>query len=101
MRDGQVVGSARRQFDPEFRGWCGACRRRDRPIGRSGCAAWIKPGAVAVDAGYNPGNVGDVEYPAASQRASPITPVPGGVGPMTTAVLMAQTVQAAEACEDQ
>ncbi|UVS78723.1 Bifunctional protein FolD protein [Actinokineospora sp. UTMC 2448] len=49
-----------------------------------------------MDAGYNPGNIGDVEYAAAEQRASLITPVPGGVGPMTIAVLLAQTVQAAE-----
>ncbi|HWC23474.1 MAG TPA: bifunctional 5,10-methylenetetrahydrofolate dehydrogenase/5,10-methenyltetrahydrofolate cyclohydrolase [Flexivirga sp.] len=58
--------------------------------------AWIKPGAVVVDAGYNPGNVGDVETAAAAARASYITPVPGGVGPMTIAVLMEQTVSAAE-----
>ncbi|WP_343034516.1 hypothetical protein [Amycolatopsis anabasis] len=58
---------------------------------------WIKPGAVVLDAGYNPGNVGDVEYDAARERASLITPVPGGVGPMTIAVLLAQTIQAAEA----
>lgn len=57
---------------------------------------WIKPGAVVVDAGYNPGNVGDVEFSAAKARASYITPVPGGVGPMTIAVLMEQTVTAAE-----
>jgi methylenetetrahydrofolate dehydrogenase (NADP+)/methenyltetrahydrofolate cyclohydrolase len=56
---------------------------------------WIKPGAVVVDAGYNPGNVGDVEYDAAAERASWITPVPGGVGPMTIATLLAQTVEAA------
>jgi methylenetetrahydrofolate dehydrogenase (NADP+)/methenyltetrahydrofolate cyclohydrolase len=58
---------------------------------------WIKPGAVVVDAGYNPGNIGDVEYVAARERAILITPVPGGVGPMTIAVLLALTVQAAEA----
>ncbi|MBW4721942.1 bifunctional 5,10-methylenetetrahydrofolate dehydrogenase/5,10-methenyltetrahydrofolate cyclohydrolase [Saccharothrix obliqua] len=58
---------------------------------------WIKPGAVVVDAGYNPGNVGDVEYAAAAERAGFITPVPGGVGPMTVALLLAQTVSAAEA----
>ncbi|WP_330359738.1 hypothetical protein [Mycobacteroides abscessus] len=57
---------------------------------------WIKPGAVVIDAGYNPGNVGDVEYAAAAQRARLITPVPGGVGPTTIAVLLAQTVDAAE-----
>ncbi|WP_028183131.1 bifunctional 5,10-methylenetetrahydrofolate dehydrogenase/5,10-methenyltetrahydrofolate cyclohydrolase [Salinispora arenicola] len=57
---------------------------------------WIKPGAVVVDAGYNAGNVGDVQAAAAANRASLITPVPGGVGPMTIAVLLAQTVDAAE-----
>lgn len=56
---------------------------------------WIKPGAVVIDAGYNPGNIGDVEFEGASERASLITPVPGGVGPMTIAVLLAQTVDAA------
>jgi methylenetetrahydrofolate dehydrogenase (NADP+)/methenyltetrahydrofolate cyclohydrolase len=56
---------------------------------------WIKPGAVVVDAGYNPGNVGDVEFEAAARRASLITPVPGGVGPMTVAVLLEQTARAA------
>jgi methylenetetrahydrofolate dehydrogenase (NADP+)/methenyltetrahydrofolate cyclohydrolase len=56
---------------------------------------WIKPGAVVIDAGYNAGNVGDVEYAAASERAAFITPVPGGVGPMTIATLLAQTMRAA------
>jgi methylenetetrahydrofolate dehydrogenase (NADP+)/methenyltetrahydrofolate cyclohydrolase len=57
---------------------------------------WIKQGAVVIDAGYNAGNVGDVEYAAAAERARLITPVPGGVGPMTIAVLLEQTVTAAE-----
>ncbi|WP_123027172.1 bifunctional 5,10-methylenetetrahydrofolate dehydrogenase/5,10-methenyltetrahydrofolate cyclohydrolase [Mycolicibacterium stellerae] len=57
--------------------------------------AWIKPGAVVIDAGYNPGNIGDVEYAPAAERASLITPVPGGVGPTTIAVLLHQTVTAA------
>ncbi|GHE80314.1 bifunctional protein FolD [Amycolatopsis deserti] len=55
---------------------------------------WIKPGAVVVDAGYAD-NSGDVEYDAAAERASWITPVPGGVGPMTIATLIAQTIRAA------
>lgn len=55
---------------------------------------WIKDGAVVVDAGYNEGNVGDVDFDAASRRASLITPVPGGVGPMTIATLISQTVAA-------
>jgi len=56
---------------------------------------WIKPGAVVIDAGYNEGNVGDVEYDAAASRAGLITPVPGGVGPMTIATLIDQTALAA------
>lgn len=52
---------------------------------------WIKPGAVVIDAGYNPGDVGDVHYPSAAEQASYITPVPGGVGPMTVATLIDQT----------
>lgn len=56
----------------------------------------IKPGAVVVDAGYNAGNVGDVDFGSAVSRAGLITPVPGGVGPMTIAVLLEQTVTAAE-----
>ncbi|MER5453115.1 bifunctional 5,10-methylenetetrahydrofolate dehydrogenase/5,10-methenyltetrahydrofolate cyclohydrolase [Streptomyces sp. NPDC002766] len=55
----------------------------------------IKPGAVVVDAGYNAGNVGDVDFDSAAERASLITPVPGGVGPMTIATLLEQTVDAA------
>ncbi|MGA5473034.1 bifunctional 5,10-methylenetetrahydrofolate dehydrogenase/5,10-methenyltetrahydrofolate cyclohydrolase [Streptomyces arboris] len=55
----------------------------------------IKPGAVVIDAGYNPGNVGDVDFASAAERAGLITSVPGGVGPMTIAVLLAQTVEAA------
>ncbi|MEN6498700.1 MAG: bifunctional methylenetetrahydrofolate dehydrogenase/methenyltetrahydrofolate cyclohydrolase FolD [Thermoguttaceae bacterium] len=58
--------------------------------------AWIKEGAVVVDAGYHPGNVGDVELSAVRDKCSAYTPVPGGVGPMTIATLMAQTVEAAE-----
>jgi len=56
---------------------------------------WIKPGAVVIDAGYNEGNIGDVDFDEAVQVASMITPVPGGVGPMTIATLIAQTAQAA------
>ena len=58
---------------------------------------WIKKGAIVVDIGINRINnklVGDVEYEVASQNASYITPVPGGVGPMTVATLMENTLQA-------
>jgi methylenetetrahydrofolate dehydrogenase (NADP+)/methenyltetrahydrofolate cyclohydrolase len=58
--------------------------------------AWLKPGAVVVDAGYNEGNVGDVHAEEAARVASLLTPVPGGVGPMTIALLLEQTVDAAE-----
>ncbi len=59
--------------------------------------AWIRDGAVVVDAGYHPGNVGDVELSAVIDRCAAYTPVPGGVGPMTIATLITQTVEAAEA----
>jgi methylenetetrahydrofolate dehydrogenase (NADP+)/methenyltetrahydrofolate cyclohydrolase len=58
---------------------------------------WIKKGAIVVDIGINRINnklVGDVEFQVASQNASYITPVPGGVGPMTVATLMENTLQA-------
>lgn len=57
---------------------------------------WIKSGAVVLDAGYNKGNIGDCEYDGCAQRASAITPVPGGVGPVTISMLLKHTVEAAE-----
>nr|WP_240343809.1 tetrahydrofolate dehydrogenase/cyclohydrolase catalytic domain-containing protein [Paenibacillus sp. SYP-B3998] len=57
---------------------------------------WIKRGAVVIDAGYNSGNIGDVDYKACLTNASAITPVPAGVGPVTIAVLLKHTVDAAE-----
>ncbi|WP_305883744.1 hypothetical protein [Actinoallomurus soli] len=63
--------------------------------GRASTGARTSPGAVVIDAGSNPGNVGDVDFETARTRASLITPVPGGVGPMTIAVLLEQTVDAA------
>ncbi|MFD0818034.1 bifunctional 5,10-methylenetetrahydrofolate dehydrogenase/5,10-methenyltetrahydrofolate cyclohydrolase [Micromonospora zhanjiangensis] len=57
---------------------------------------WLKPGAVVVDAGYHPGGVGDVDFDAARAVAGMLTPMPGGVGPMTIAILLEQTVRAAE-----
>jgi methylenetetrahydrofolate dehydrogenase (NADP+)/methenyltetrahydrofolate cyclohydrolase len=60
---------------------------------------WIKPGAVVLDVGMNRNDAGklcgDVEFVAAKERASYITPVPGGVGPMTIAMLLGNTVRAA------
>ncbi|TPG64106.1 bifunctional methylenetetrahydrofolate dehydrogenase/methenyltetrahydrofolate cyclohydrolase FolD [Ewingella americana] len=65
---------------------------------------WIKPGAIVVDVGINrleSGKVvGDVEFDAAAERASFITPVPGGVGPMTVATLIQNTLQACEEYHD-
>ena len=60
---------------------------------------WVKPGAVVIDVGINRlddgGLCGDVEFDVAKERASMITPVPGGVGPMTIATLLENTVHAA------
>lgn len=61
-------------------------------------ADWIKHGAVIIDAGYHPGGVGDIDLKSAAPHCSAYTPVPGGVGPMTIAMLMRQTVDAAEQC---
>lgn len=82
------------------------CRTADVLVAAVGRAEmvrgdWIKPGAVVIDAGYNKvegrdGDVGDVHFESASQVASWITPVPGGVGPMTVASLLQNTVTAAE-----
>lgn len=65
---------------------------------------WIKPGAVVIDVGINrleSGKVvGDVAFEAAAERAAWITPVPGGVGPMTVATLIQNTLQACEEYHD-
>lgn len=55
--------------------------------------SWIKDGAVIVDAGYNSGNVGDIDIDEAKDRVYAYTPVPGGVGPMTISALLTQTVE--------
>lgn len=72
-------------------------------VGRPGLipGEWVKPGAVVIDVGINRLDdgrlVGDVGFEAAAARASWITPVPGGVGPMTVATLMQNTLEAADA----
>ena len=62
--------------------------------------AWIRPGAVVIDVGINRGSdgklCGDVEFAVARERAAYVSPVPGGVGPMTVAMLLSNTVAAAE-----
>jgi methylenetetrahydrofolate dehydrogenase (NADP+) / methenyltetrahydrofolate cyclohydrolase len=83
----------------------GVCRRADVLIAAVGRAQmvkgdWVKPGAVVIDVGMNrteAGLVGDVDFAQAAEVASAITPVPGGVGPMTIAMLLANTVVAARA----
>ncbi|MFB6466169.1 bifunctional 5,10-methylenetetrahydrofolate dehydrogenase/5,10-methenyltetrahydrofolate cyclohydrolase [Cytobacillus sp. Hz8] len=57
---------------------------------------WLKEGTVVLDAGYNEGNIGDVDYDSCFEKASAITPVPGGVGPVTISMLLKHTVDSAE-----
>ncbi len=59
-------------------------------------ADWVKEGAVVVDAGYHPGGVGDIELGPLYDKCSAVTPVPGGVGPMTINTLIYQTVDSGE-----
>jgi methylenetetrahydrofolate dehydrogenase (NADP+)/methenyltetrahydrofolate cyclohydrolase len=85
------------------------CRRADILVVAAGHAelvrgAWIKPGATVIDVGISrvagegrPRLVGDVAFEEASRVAGAITPVPGGVGPMTIACLLANTLRAASA----
>jgi methylenetetrahydrofolate dehydrogenase (NADP+)/methenyltetrahydrofolate cyclohydrolase len=81
------------------------CRRGDILIAAVGQpnlirGDWVKDGAAVIDVGINRedqgGLVGDVEFPAAAERARWITPVPGGVGPMTIAMLLRNTLTAAK-----
>ncbi len=81
------------------------CRRADVLIAAVGVPRlvqgdWVKPGAVVIDVGVTrleAGLTGDVDFPAAAERARAITPVPGGVGPMTIACLLRNTLDAARA----
>ena len=80
------------------------CRRADILVSAAGrrgliTADMVKPGAVVIDVAMNRGEdgrlCGDVDYAAVSEKADYITPVPGGVGPMTRAMLMENTYKAA------
>jgi methylenetetrahydrofolate dehydrogenase (NADP+)/methenyltetrahydrofolate cyclohydrolase len=81
------------------------CRRADVLVAAVGsprlvAGDWVKPGATVIDVGVNrtdEGLVGDVDFEAAREVAGAITPVPGGVGPMTIAMLLANTARAARA----
>jgi methylenetetrahydrofolate dehydrogenase (NADP+) / methenyltetrahydrofolate cyclohydrolase len=81
------------------------CRRADILVAAVGSprlvkGGWIKPGATVIDVGTNrtdDGLVGDVDFEAAREVAGAITPVPGGVGPMTIAMLLSNTLRAASA----
>ncbi len=81
------------------------CRRADVLVAAVGRARmvqgdWVKPGATVIDVGINrtdEGLVGDVDFDAAAERAARITPVPRGVGPMTIAMLLRNTLEAARA----
>jgi methylenetetrahydrofolate dehydrogenase (NADP+)/methenyltetrahydrofolate cyclohydrolase len=83
----------------------GACARADVLVAAVGVPRLlggdaVKEGAVVIDVGVNrtdDGLVGDVDFEAAAERAAAITPVPGGVGPMTIAMLLVNTVAAARA----
>lgn len=76
-------------------------RRADIVVGAVGIpkfiqADWVKEGAVLLDAGYNPGNIGDIDLENAIEKCTAYTPVPGGVGPMTIISLMQQAIESAE-----
>ena len=85
------------------------CRRADvlvAAVGRPRMVQgdWVKPGATVIDVGINrtdDGLVGDVDFEPAAERAGLITPVPGGVGPMTIAMLLRNTLLAAQAAAAQ
>jgi methylenetetrahydrofolate dehydrogenase (NADP+) / methenyltetrahydrofolate cyclohydrolase len=84
------------------------CRRADILVAAVGSPRmvrgdWVKPGATVIDVGINrtdEGLVGDVDFDAALEVAGAITPVPGGVGPMTIAMLLRNTVLAARRASD-
>ncbi len=98
---GATVTSTHR-FTQDLQGFVGMADILVVAVGRRGLVPgeWVKPGAVVIDVGINrdaQGHLcGDVDFAAAAARAAWITPVPGGVGPMTVATLMQNTLEAAE-----
>lgn len=90
------------RFTEDLAGFVAAADILVVAVGRPGLVRgeWIKPGATVIDVGINrraDGSLtGDVEFAVAAERAAWITPVPGGVGPMTVATLMENTLEAAE-----
>lgn len=90
------------RFTRDLAGQVGRAELLVAAVGRPGLikGEWIRPGAIVIDVGMNrtvDGKLtGDVEYEAATARAGWITPVPGGVGPMTVATLLQNTLHAAE-----
>jgi methylenetetrahydrofolate dehydrogenase (NADP+) / methenyltetrahydrofolate cyclohydrolase len=86
------------------------CRRADVLVAAVGkaklvTAEMVREGAVVIDVGTNRGDdgklVGDVDFDAVAENAAAITPVPGGVGPMTIAMLLVNTVRAARLQQDE
>lgn len=79
----------------------GLVRQADIVVGAVGKpelikAEWIKDGAVVIDAGYHAGGMGDIEKEGLASRVSALTPVPGGVGPMTINALISQTLESVQ-----
>lgn len=90
------------RFTKDLRGIVGGAELLVVAVGKPGFipGEWVRPGAIVIDVGINrleSGKIcGDVDYDGASERAAWITPVPGGVGPMTVATLMENTLTALE-----
>lgn len=90
------------RFTPDLEKFVGEADILVAAVGKPGLIKgdWVKPGATVIDVGINrmeDGKLhGDVDFAAASERAAYITPVPGGVGPMTIATLLQNTLYAAD-----
>ncbi len=97
------TGTVCHRFTGDLQPYVGSADILVVAVGRPGIVRgeWIKPGSVVIDVGMNRGAdgklCGDVDFEGAVERAAWITPVPGGVGPMTVAMLMKNTLESAEA----